>query len=576
MARDLSTYNRVTSVAPDVNNNLLGNAISSIAEMSVNVIRQEEASNMNRLYSDMQLEINELDHKIKVDYESNPQMAQEKYKEHFATIVDRYGSNVSSNFIRDWEGNVSKLKTNNLLQLQNWGFKQGQINTKRNIATSLDNIYKVATSQGMSYGLGDGDDLDVLLGADASLSPLINMSSKMLGEETTKQMFEGVSDGYIKSFISGVAETNPIKAMELLSNEEVAGRMDAGHRSKMQGAIKNKVMNYHKEMKEQEVFNAILFNTELMKPMNYAQLQKAFDASPDMSDNAREFFLKRNGFSNLGEQGLAYTDLRSKVAETGLTDDLKKQIIEAGNIGNLTKAEVKGLLGKAESGDKMLQAEKIKQGIDVRGRIGKSSDMNAVELKKLQEDIYRASSTGALRKDDAEYYLGRVLPRIANTRKEDVRSEEGGIADDIFKRVDNYYRHNSSKNKSGDEGIRLYNAKMKMELYDLLEGNLKSEIETLNNPDVQTYGDLRRLGTRDRNDIIKRASRKAVNDYAIGKAPQIEDMSVTPTKIKVEGQLINTGVEEKELIFNSVEEALSANLQKGTIVIIGGRRAVIK
>jgi len=540
MARDLSTYNRVSSVAPKQNNTALGDAISGLAEMSVNIIKQEQASNMTKLYSDMQLELNELDHTIKVEYESNPQLAQEKYKESFTKIVDRYGANVSPSLTRDWEASVNKVKTNSLLQMQNWGFKQGQINTKRNIASSLDNIYKMATSQGMDYGLGDGDDLDVLLGVDASLSPLMHMSSKMLGEETTKQMFDGVNESYMKSFISGVAETNPMRALELLNDEQVVSKMNAGHRSEMQKAIKGKVMNFQKEMEEQEVLNYMLKNTEMMQPMTYAQLQNAFDGNPDISDNAKKFFLKRNGFTDIGDKGLVYDDLRSQVAEKGLTPELKESIIEEGNKGNLTKAEIKGLLGRGSADSKMLQAEKITQATEVRGRVAKASDMNAVELRQLQDDIYRATNSGALKRSDAEYYLSQVIPNIADARKQDIKNEEGRMRFDIFERVDNYFR-NSVRGKGADEGVVLYNAKERVKLYDLMEENLKEEIRMLNNPDVQGYGDIGKLPSREAKDMIKRASRNAIDDYAKDRFPELDRMKDKPVKVNTGTELISTG-----------------------------------
>jgi hypothetical protein len=440
MARDLSTYNRVSSVAPKQSNTALGDAISGLAEMSVNIIKQEQASNMTKLYSDMQLELNELDHAIKVDYESNPQLAQEKYKESFTKIVDRYGANVSPSLTRDWEASVNKVKTTSLLQMQNWGFKQGQINTTRNIASSLDNIYKMATSQGMDYGLADGDDLDVLLGTDASLSPLMYMSSKMLGEETTKQMFDGVSESYMKSFISGVAETNPMKALELLNDEQVVSKMNAGHRSEMQKAIENKVLDFEKIKKRNSTLslyknNQELYRASLERNLTYAELQQSFDNNPDMTDVEKDYFLKVNGYRGeevklTPEQELSYKgDLFNKINLFGKNVSDMKGDDQVKYFKELENSIFEGLNNKSISDkeanfyfDKLLEPKKNAIEQNIKQFVDKSNDPFRFDgIKKVFQEKFEI-------KEGQEG--GFSLPNFTEPKKESV--PEIDLLSDIF------------------------------------------------------------------------------------------------------------------------------------------------
>jgi len=206
--RDLTNFQEVGQVAPD----LAQNAMGAIFEASAEIATQSEEARMINSFSEFQVKLNELDNKIQLDYQSDPEKGKKVYLEQFKELSDTYGDNVNPFFKSKWNENILKLRTNAAVGIENWALKQGQENTKNYINNSLKNTFNSAQTAGMKYG-ETGGNLEALLNYDSTVNAMKGMATERLGAERANEAFKTVDADYIKSFVSGVASGSALSSL---------------------------------------------------------------------------------------------------------------------------------------------------------------------------------------------------------------------------------------------------------------------------------------------------------------------------------------------------------------------------
>lgn len=191
------------------------------AELGQQIIKSGQEAKITENYSMAQMDLNRLKSQIEVDYEHDPFQGAKKLKEEQSKIFEAYGKEISPFFRAPWDENVRELGFKVDAETEAWAFKQTRVNTVNSINRAIKNNLSQATVDGENFGNSDATEIGSLLNYQDSRNKLASFGDGNLGSETTTQMLEGYNEDYLKSFLSGVSDTNPLKALRMLDDPNV-------------------------------------------------------------------------------------------------------------------------------------------------------------------------------------------------------------------------------------------------------------------------------------------------------------------------------------------------------------------
>lgn len=331
--RDLTNFRTVTN---QVVENQSGFAEAG-AEIAQTILTQRQEAKIAEGVSQVQLELGQLENQYRIDFEGDPMGGLEKYKEDRQAIFDKYGENVSPLYGRQWQDNMRQIATRNDATQQAWGLKQSRVNMVDSVNDTMKNNFRQAMNDGQSFGVSDETEIEAFVNYGTAMENLEEFASKNLGSETAENMLETYEEDYLKSFISGVSETNPHKALKLLESEEVqAGFVNPYQLIKFKNSVQARVKRFDKAQKQKSDAANLSGANSLLKGignMGYAELQSRFSEF-NLSPEAQAFYEEVNGYASqkraLGREEKA--DLKNKfhiflgeiIGKDDLTnDDLK-------------------------------------------------------------------------------------------------------------------------------------------------------------------------------------------------------------------------------------------------------------
>lgn len=221
--RDLTTFNTVVQHVAENPSQLP----QMVASFGTQIMRQGQEARINDNLSKAQLELNQLQTKYQIEYESRPEAGLDAYRQARKDIFDKYGQDVSPLFKRYWEDAARDVIRKNDGVQQGWVLKQTRVNTVNSLNESMRNSFKLANINGQNYGNADSAEIEAFLDFAQAKRGLAGFGNANLGEETTKTILADFDRDYLKSFISGVASTNPMKAAQLLENKAFRGMLGA-------------------------------------------------------------------------------------------------------------------------------------------------------------------------------------------------------------------------------------------------------------------------------------------------------------------------------------------------------------
>ena len=215
---------------------------AQIAQMGTKVIAQHQEALSNERFSDAQLQLQKMDIQYQKDWEHDPlnPEALNKYRTARKGVIDSLGKDISPFFKKPWEDSTRELTKKADIQLEMWGINQTRKNTVRAVNQSIKNNLSQATMDGQNWGKSEQTDAATLLNFAQSRERLAGYAGKHLGPNESSDLLESYGDDYLKSVISGVSETNPIKALKLMDDERIAnGFKDKQQYLKMKDAVED-------------------------------------------------------------------------------------------------------------------------------------------------------------------------------------------------------------------------------------------------------------------------------------------------------------------------------------------------
>lgn len=316
VTRNITQLQKVTQVAAGRDPNLAETARVTFKKVS----DATNASKIQKNISSAQLEIDNLTQQYRLGNESDPYGGQEGFEAERTAILNRFGEDIPSMYSNAWNAEAQNLTNRSATANNTWAFKQSQINTVNNINETIQTNLEGAASAGRIFGSSTGSDIGDILNFQASRERLSEFGNRHLGETKTNELLSSHDSDYVKTYMGGVIETNPIKANELLKNEKVRKTIGEGY-GKLKTAALNKIDNLGKAKSQQEVLDVMGAENTLLREsanrnLSPVELEQVFSQNPTTSEGAKNYIRRINGYSSKKVKKTPSQKLAGKVAHS--------------------------------------------------------------------------------------------------------------------------------------------------------------------------------------------------------------------------------------------------------------------
>lgn len=209
----------------------------AFAEAGQKIIATDQAAKINENFSSAQLDLAKLSEQYQIDNQDNPFGGMKDLQAKRDEILAGYGENISPFFKKQWQDSTRTLVKTTDTQNEMWAYKQTRLNTVTSINKSIQNNMDQANIDGRNFAAGNSSELDAILNFKPSKDRLVSFGAQHLGVESTTKLLENYNKDYMKSFLTGVAETNPQKAAAMLDSDQMKDRFTTKERDEMVGLI---------------------------------------------------------------------------------------------------------------------------------------------------------------------------------------------------------------------------------------------------------------------------------------------------------------------------------------------------
>lgn len=291
--RDLTNFRQVTQQVTDTS----GSFVDAGLDIATTILKQGQEAKITEATSQAQLDLSKLENQYRIENEANPMGGMEKYKKDRQSIFDSLGKGISPLYRRQWEANTRKIEGASDTTNQAWALKQTRVNTVQSVNTTMGNNFNQAGIDGQEFGLSSESTIDSLVNMVTSMESLEEFGRANLGEVTTENMMATYEEDYIKSFVSGVADNNPAKAVQLMESDLVRESFeDQLQFSKMKSSFEVKARRQANANKSAVKINNMKTSNSFMgEKLSYSDFQKVKEG---MSPEVASFYEQVNGFSS--------------------------------------------------------------------------------------------------------------------------------------------------------------------------------------------------------------------------------------------------------------------------------------
>jgi len=348
--RNLTPFREVTGQAVE-------NKGQSLLEVGVDIadqiVRQGQEAKIVENLSNAEMEVRALENQYRIDNEGDPFGGLDKYKNDRKKIFDKYGGDISPLYGREWRNRSSDVAIRNDATQQAWGLKQTRVNTVNSINTNIKNSMSKAADDGRNFAASSGTDPEAFINYAVSRETIQEFGDRNLGSETTAGMLEGFDEDYMKSFLSGVSESDPLRAVSLMDNDTVKDSFsDQAQFLKMKDAMTARAKRFQKAQKSARSVGGMSAENSLIGQignMSYADLQQNFSEF-SMSPQVQAFYEEVNGYASqrAAVKGAEKINLKRKF-QTVISEALSKDDLTDGDLRLMQDAIYGGMNKKVLS-----------------------------------------------------------------------------------------------------------------------------------------------------------------------------------------------------------------------------------
>lgn len=530
--------------------------LAKAGEIGIKLKQASDSSKLTELNSNANYELARIARNIQTQYSSNPEEAKKQYNLARQDLYNRYSDGLDSSQKALWKKSQYEFSKKDDFEFDSWAFGQKQ----SNVATSLNNSINANLSMAQELGSSfDGNFDKTLLKFGESYTDIENFA-KVNGfdDQKTKEVLSSYEQDYMKSFISGAIQTNPIEARKLLDDDLVKNTIkDKTVYDKLKKASENRMRQVNEIRVDQEITNTMLneidlFNQSLERPLSIVELEQA---TQGISPQAKEFLYRMNGYSTLEEDieerkpmessKLAiYETLNNKVSGFTGTDEefmpIREEINQALDSGLITQSDARKFIKReqvkaekqVETAKKLNDSQKLDENIKLHNEVlsflNKAGDKTSDDFRNIQDRIYNAVDIGIITKKEGGELLNNITsPFLKKIKKEADSFNKINLRynnnDYGFEQIEEFYNDNIKVNSWWKFGVSKEEKNAdkvnQLKLY-------KGYIDNLNNAMAETglsIADIQSLPTVKKDELIRGATDKTIKDFSYiltGKRPE--------------------------------------------------------
>lgn len=486
--------NRVVAEAPD-------QMLEGIAAVGAQLAETSAKSKMLAASAKTQTQFKKLDAEFRLMYADDPTNTDglRNLEESRKEVIDTQGEGIPIIYNRQWQEQAGEMSLQSTLGNDLWGADQQRENVVKNINDSIQTYLSSASTDGMAFGKDTKAVLANTMNFLDARGRLEQVGQPIIGDQKTRKLLEEFDSDYVKTFVSGVVETSPQKGLELLNKPEIRDTFKKPEEyQKFKLATENRAKAVYANQQDGSVLDQIKNGNRALADggkWTYAQLQQA-----DLSDTAREYFERLNGFKGHGKRG-------------GYTPE-----------------------------DKASQELAI---FDAVANLQQDKNMDAQSVRIVQDAVYKGMNTGAITQSQGQDYITQIVEPLIKRKEEDMAQFGTGGAwydpgDSIgFDGIQDFYENNVQRNTEGlskDTALAVTagNSVNRANLYDYYFGALKARANAAGVP----VGDLSRLPRAQRDKVYSAAQNEAQVLFMKDRHPALRTMPDVPNFVYSNGQLI--------------------------------------
>lgn len=378
--RDLNFTPNVTNVTP-VNPDGFAPAVANLAAQVADTSEQSKLL-ANTAAAHVQFKALDAQYREKFAGDPNNPEGQKWLAEQRQNVTDSLGENISSLYMGDWANKTTKLAASSDVSNEAWALHQNHVNTINNVNNSIQTYTDMANKDGQAFGASDGSDGSAIMNFSKASQEISSFGYAHLGQAKTDALLQHFSSDYAKAFVSGVAETSPAKAIQLIQSPDIAQHFSTQDREDM-------IAQVEKVKKSQALATALTTtknDSEILDIVN----------NPDST----------------------YYDKRAQIDKLDM----------AGAITPSTAAKARRVIKSSSDLDAQTDTPVMSQIVNQIYDLNANSNSNAADylrgVRDLQGKIIEAQADGTLTAPDAGK-MNRQLSQLTNKRMSDATQSVG-------------------------------------------------------------------------------------------------------------------------------------------------------
>ena len=325
------------------------------------LVRQQQIK-VNTESTKMRVESDKFVQEWRLANQANPdnEDAKAQLQSGLQEIYGRYGNNIDPIAKMDWDVTVNKINSAYEIANNQWAINQRAQNAKIDVAENINTNFEKAYEYGKS-----GDYVSALAELGVSHGQLESYGNSSLGSVETQQLLSDYKKDYLKHFIGGQMMTDPEGAISILEDKQIKNILSDAEVDNLKGFALSKFetakrMRHYNNIARDIKNGAKMLNNSVNGGLSLEQIQAGMPANA--SEDYKSLIYSLNGFSN--KKG-------NKV-----TDDQKSQY----------------LLDIYDQVNQLLSRK----------------DAKPEDFEKLQENLYKGMSVGAVSKKEGLDVLNRI------------------------------------------------------------------------------------------------------------------------------------------------------------------------
>lgn len=368
--------------------NVQTDLLMGISEIGAKAAEASEQSKLLMYGAQAHAAFKGVDAQYRMQFADNPGSteAQAWLAEQRQQISDKLGGNISTFYQRQWTSKITELGSQSDISNEMWGVHQNYRNTVNNTNVAMKTYLDVGNKDGQAYGQSEATDGGNIMNFLTARQSLTDAAAPLIGADKAGAMLKNFDTDYAKSFVAGVAESNPQKALSLLSMPEVNQHFTTQDRDDMIQVI-------HRTQKAQQMAQSMSLT------VNDSKLADL------VNDSSTTYYEKRAQLDQLDMQGAITPTAAAKARRViKSSEDLETQTdtpAMAGIVNQIYDLNANA----ATNGDDYLRGVRNVQNqiLDMQGN-GSLTARDAIKLQNQVRTLTSAKLSSATQSVGLEFY----------------------------------------------------------------------------------------------------------------------------------------------------------------------------